>query len=106
MTTVAKCALDATSFGARYVDQPCVVDGNLVTARTNLKHILAAATKLLRNLRCTKGMSYQREILRLLLIPCNVQLRVIRHSRLEYANGMQNDDQKPAFLAREVPLNS
>ena len=23
-----------TSFGARYVDQPCVVDGNLVTART------------------------------------------------------------------------
>ena len=34
VTTVAKCALDAEQGGARYVDQPCVVDGNLVTART------------------------------------------------------------------------
>lgn len=34
VTTVAKCALDATSFGARFVNEPCVVDGNLVTART------------------------------------------------------------------------
>lgn len=34
VTTVAKCALDATQGGARYVDQPVVVDGNLVTART------------------------------------------------------------------------
>lgn len=34
VTSVAKCALDATSFGATFVDQPCVVDGNLVTART------------------------------------------------------------------------
>lgn len=33
-TTVAKCALDITSFGGIYVDEPCVVDGNLVTART------------------------------------------------------------------------
>lgn len=33
-TTVAKCALDITSFGGTYVDEPCVVDGNLVTART------------------------------------------------------------------------
>jgi protease I len=33
VTTVAKCALDATFAGAKYVDQPCVVDGNLVTAR-------------------------------------------------------------------------
>ena len=33
-TTVAKCALDITSFGGTYVDAPCVVDGNLVTART------------------------------------------------------------------------
>ncbi|MCA9100602.1 MAG: DJ-1/PfpI family protein [Planctomycetales bacterium] len=32
-TTVAKCALDITQFGGRYIDQPCVVDGNLVTAR-------------------------------------------------------------------------
>ena len=34
VTTVAKCALDAQQGGADYVDQPCVVDGNLVTART------------------------------------------------------------------------
>ncbi len=34
VTTVAKCALDAAQGGASYVDQPCVVDGNLVTART------------------------------------------------------------------------
>ena len=33
-TTVAKCALDITSFGGTYLDQPCVVDGNLVSART------------------------------------------------------------------------
>jgi hypothetical protein len=34
VTTVAKCALDAEQGGATYVDQPCVVDGNLVSART------------------------------------------------------------------------
>jgi protease I len=34
LTTVAKCALDVTQFGGRYVDRPCVVDGNLVSART------------------------------------------------------------------------
>jgi len=34
VTTVAKCALDARQGGAEYVDRPCVVDGNLVTART------------------------------------------------------------------------
>jgi protease I len=33
VTTVAKCELDATMAGAKYVDQPVVVDGNLVTAR-------------------------------------------------------------------------
>ena len=33
-TTVAKCALDITSFGGTYVDEPYVVDRNLVTART------------------------------------------------------------------------
>lgn len=33
-TTVAKCALDITAFGGSYVDEPCVVDGNLVSART------------------------------------------------------------------------
>ena len=34
VTTVKKCALDAEQGGAQYVDQPCVVDRNLVTART------------------------------------------------------------------------
>jgi protease I len=33
VTTIGKCALDATFAGATYVDEPCVVDGNLVTAR-------------------------------------------------------------------------
>jgi protease I len=34
LTTVAKCALDVTQFGGTFVDRPCVVDGNLVSART------------------------------------------------------------------------
>ncbi len=34
VTTVGKCALDCEQGGAQYVDQPVVVDGNLVTART------------------------------------------------------------------------
>ena len=34
VTTVAKCALDAEQGGAKYVDQPMVVDGNMVSART------------------------------------------------------------------------
>ena len=34
VTTVAKCELDATFAGGTYVNEPCVVDGNLVTART------------------------------------------------------------------------
>ncbi len=34
VTTVAKCALDAEQGGARYVDQPVVIDGHVVTART------------------------------------------------------------------------
>lgn len=33
LTTIAKCELDATMMGAKYIDQACVVDGNLVTAR-------------------------------------------------------------------------
>lgn len=33
-TTVAKCRLDITAFGGIYLDQPCVLDGNLVSART------------------------------------------------------------------------
>jgi protease I len=34
LTTVAKCALDITQVGGSYVDRPCVVDGNMVSART------------------------------------------------------------------------
>ena len=34
VTTVAKCKLDAEQGRARYVDQPVVLDGQLVTART------------------------------------------------------------------------
>jgi protease I len=33
VTTVAKCALDAQQGGATYINQPVVIDGNLVTAR-------------------------------------------------------------------------
>lgn len=33
VTTIPKCKLDATMAGARYLDEPVVVDGNLVTAR-------------------------------------------------------------------------
>ncbi len=34
VTTVAKCRYDAEFSGATYVDEPVVVDGNLVSART------------------------------------------------------------------------
>ena len=34
LTTVAKCALDITQVGGEYVDRPCVIDGNVVSART------------------------------------------------------------------------
>jgi protease I len=34
MTTVAKCALDITSFGGSYVNAPVHIDGNLVSGRT------------------------------------------------------------------------
>jgi len=34
VTTVPKCALDITQVGGIYVDAPCVVDGNMVSART------------------------------------------------------------------------
>ncbi len=34
LTTVAKCALDITQVGGKYVDKNCVVDSNVVSART------------------------------------------------------------------------
>jgi protease I len=33
-TTVPKCALDITSFGGSYLDEPYVVDGNIISCRT------------------------------------------------------------------------
>jgi protease I len=33
-TTVGKCALDITQVGGTYIDQPLVVDGNLISCRT------------------------------------------------------------------------
>ena len=34
MTTVAKCKMDVEQGEATYLNEPCVIDGNLVTART------------------------------------------------------------------------
>jgi protease I len=34
LTTVAKCELDITQVGGQYVNQPLVVDGNLISCRT------------------------------------------------------------------------
>ncbi|NLX97389.1 MAG: DJ-1/PfpI family protein [Rhodopirellula sp.] len=34
MTTVGKCALDVTQFGGTFVDERCVIDGNLISAGT------------------------------------------------------------------------
>lgn len=34
LTTVAKCALDITSFGGHYVNAPVHIDGNLISGRT------------------------------------------------------------------------
>ncbi len=34
ITTVAKCALDITQVGGKYVDEPVVIDGNMVSGRT------------------------------------------------------------------------
>lgn len=34
MTTVPKCALDITQCGGEYIDQPCVIDGHLVSCQT------------------------------------------------------------------------
>jgi protease I len=50
VTTVAKCALDAQQGGAKYVNEPCVVDGNLVTARTwhDNTPLLAAFVRMLK----------------------------------------------------------
>ncbi len=38
VTTVGKCKLDVTQAGGTFIDQPCVVDDNLVSARTWKDH--------------------------------------------------------------------
>ncbi len=38
LTTVAKCKLDVEQGGAKYVDLPFVIDGNLVSARVWMDH--------------------------------------------------------------------
>jgi protease I len=50
VTTVAKCALDAAHGGATYVDQPVVIDGTIVTARTwhDNTHLLRAFVAMLK----------------------------------------------------------
>lgn len=49
-TTVPKCRLDITQFGGKYVDQPVVVDRNLVSARGwfDNAHFLREFCKLLK----------------------------------------------------------
>lgn len=53
LTTIAKCALDITQVGGSYVDEPCVVDGNLVSARAwqNNTEILKQFVRLLKDAR-------------------------------------------------------
>jgi len=50
VTTIGKCALDATMMGATYVDKPCVIEGNLVTARGwhDNTHLLKEFVRLLK----------------------------------------------------------
>jgi protease I len=38
MTTVAKCRFDIESVGGIYVNEPCVIDGNLISGRTFHDH--------------------------------------------------------------------
>jgi protease I len=51
LTTVAKCALDITQVGGTYVDQPLVVDGNLISCRTWHDYNTAFMKVFLRQLR-------------------------------------------------------
>lgn len=50
-TTVPKCRLDITQFGGTYVDQPVVIDGNLISARGwyDNAHLLREYCKLLKS---------------------------------------------------------
>jgi protease I len=59
LTTVAKCALDITQVGGIYKDQACVVDGNLVSARTwhDNTHLLREFMKLLKTEKGARNLS-------------------------------------------------
>ena len=53
MATVAKCRFDLEVCGGIYVDEPCVIDGNLVSGRTfhDHGHYMGAWMELLENAR-------------------------------------------------------
>jgi len=57
LTSVAKCALDITQVGGTYVDQNCVLDGNLVSARTwhDNTALLKQFVKMLKEAKLTLG---------------------------------------------------
>ena len=65
MATVAKCKFDLEVCGGIYVNEPCVVDGNLVSGRTfhDNGHYFGAFIKLLDAARgsaitCVAGEAY------------------------------------------------
>ena len=57
MATVAKCQFDLEVCGGTYVNEPCVVDRNLVSGRTFHDHgrYMGAWMKLLREARDAKA---------------------------------------------------
>ncbi len=59
MATVAKCQFDLEVCGGIFVDQPCVVDGNLVSGRTyhDHGHYMGAWMQLLDQARVASGKS-------------------------------------------------
>jgi protease I len=59
MATVAKCQFDLEVCGGIYVNEPCVIDGNLVSGRTyhDHGHYMGAWMKMLRDARAAKTAS-------------------------------------------------
>jgi protease I len=53
MATVPKCRFDLEACGGTFVNEPCVIDGNLVSGRTyhDHGHYMGAWMKLLREAR-------------------------------------------------------
>ncbi|MCA9039091.1 MAG: DJ-1/PfpI family protein [Planctomycetaceae bacterium] len=56
-TTVAKCAIDITSFGGNYVDEQTVIDDNLVSARVWMDNttLLKEFVRMLKEYRSANG---------------------------------------------------